>query len=70
MTVAQATVVERKGMSRVRLWLGRALAALLAMLGIAYALPSYMATIRPDELKFSKQGEMLSFASARRLVLE
>lgn len=37
---------------------------------VAYALPSYLATIRPDELKFSKQGEMLSFASTRSLVLE
>jgi hypothetical protein len=36
---------------------------------IAYALDSYMALVRPDELKFSKQGEMLSFASTRRIVL-
>jgi len=37
---------------------------------IAYALDSYMDIVRPDELKFSKQGEMLSFASTRRIVLE
>jgi len=37
---------------------------------IAYALPSYMEIIRPDELKFSKQAEMLSFASTQRIIFE
>jgi hypothetical protein len=40
-----------------------------ADVAVAYALPSYMAIVRPDELKFSKQGEMLSFASARSITL-
>lgn len=31
----------------------------------AYSMPSYLATVRPDEEHFSKPGEMLSFASDR-----
>ena len=41
-----------------------------ADVAVAYSLPSYMAIIRPDELKFSKQGEMLSFASANSVIVE
>jgi len=37
---------------------------------IAYALDSYMDIVRTDELKFSKQAEMLSFASTRQIILE
>lgn len=32
----------------------------------AYSMPSYLAIIRPDEEKFSKPGDMLSFASNRK----
>lgn len=34
---------------------------------IAYSLPSYLAIIRPDEERFSKPGDMLSFASIKAL---
>ena len=33
----------------------------------AYSLPSYLAIVRPDEEKFSKPADMLSFASAERI---
>jgi hypothetical protein len=37
----------------------------IADIEVAYTLPSYLAVIRPDEQKFSKQAEMLSFASEK-----
>lgn len=40
----------------------------IADLPVAYSLPSYLAIIRPDEKKFSRPEEMLSFASQERIV--
>jgi hypothetical protein len=39
----------------------------IADIEVAYTLPSYLAIIRPDEQKFSKPADMLSFASERRV---
>jgi len=33
---------------------------------VAYSMPGYLAIVRPDEEKFSKPADMLSFASAER----
>ena len=35
----------------------------------SYGLPRYLSIIRPDEIKFSKQGEMLAFASEQAVAV-